>query len=142
MENQLDRTKMHNFSLSPIFNASRMRGNMSKTSHRVTRQTLPMRCSTWTANSVLAGPRTCSRPWHILQALLEFSVSEFFGLEVEMRFYACTREVYQTRSIRFEATIILRGSMPGVLAAASSKPLKQSVITLFSDQFLVLATRP
>ena len=32
--------------------------------------------------------------------------------------------------------------MPGVLAAASSKPLKQSVITLFSDQFLVLATRP
>ena len=32
--------------------------------------------------------------------------------------------------------------MPGVLAAASSKPLKQSVIILFSDQFLVLATGP
>ena len=32
--------------------------------------------------------------------------------------------------------------MPGVLAAASSKLLKQSVITLFSHQMLVLPARP
>ena len=75
-------------------------------------------------------------------ALPEFNVSEFFGLKVEISFYTCTRDGHQSRSIRFEATRILRCSMPRVLAAASSKPLEQSVIILFSDQFLVLATRP
>ena len=58
-----------------------------------------MRCSTWTANSALASPRTCPRPWHILHALPEFNVSEIFELQVEMSFYACTRKGHQSRSI-------------------------------------------
>ena len=81
---------------------------MSKTFHRVTRQPLPMRCSTWTPNSVLASLRTCSRPWHVLEDLLEFHVPEFFGLEVEISFYACTRDRHQSRSRRLEATTFLR----------------------------------
>ena len=45
-----------------------------------------------------------------------------------MSFYASTREEYQSRSIRFEATPFFSGSMPEVLAAASSNPSKQKVL--------------
>ena len=45
---------------------------------------------------------------HVLEDVLDFSVSEHFGVEVEMSFYACTRHRHQSRSRRFEATPILR----------------------------------
>ena len=57
----------------------------------------------------LATPCTCSRPWHVLEDLLEFHASEFHELEVEMSLYACTRDRHQSRSRRFEAAPFLRG---------------------------------
>ena len=68
--------------------ASRMRRHMSKTFHKVTRQTLPMRCSTWTPNSVLASPLTCSRPWHNLRALLVFRNVRARGGDEFLRMYS------------------------------------------------------
>ena len=38
------------------------------------------------------------------EVLLEVHFFQFFELEVEMNFYACTPDGYQPRSIRFEAT--------------------------------------
>ena len=82
-----------------------MRRHMSKTFHRVTRQTLPMRYSTWTPNSVLANSRTFSRPCHIFEALLEVHFfPRIFGLEVVISVYGSARYGHQSHSIRFEAT--------------------------------------
>ena len=66
-------------------------------------------------------------PHRIFEALLEVHVSEIFGLEVVISFYASTRDGHQSRSIRFEATPSLEIGMSRVVAAASS-PSKQTVL--------------
>ena len=114
--------------------ASRMRRYMSTTFHKVTRQTLPMRYSTQTQNSIHPNIRTCSRPWHVLEDLLMFHVSVFFRERGGNEFFTeCSRSARTTFETLW-SNIVWEEWMPGVL--------KQSVIILFSDEFLLLDARP
>ena len=114
--------------------ASRMRRYMSTTFHKVTRQTLPMRYSTQTQNSIHPNIRTCSRPWHVLEDLLMFHVSVFFRERGGNEFFTESSRSARTTFETLWSNIVWEEWMPGVL--------KQSVIILFSDEFLLLDARP
>ena len=70
----------------------------------MTRQTLPMRCSWTTPTLLFANPRTCSRPWHIFEALLVVHFFRIFRARGGDKFLSNTRDGHQSRSIRCEAT--------------------------------------
>ena len=84
---------------------------------------------------------------HVLPSLSYFGgvvggpfFSNFFGLEVEMSFYACTRDGHQSRSRRFEATHFFEGFNARSLGGSAVNPIKVESLVVSDHNTNLLQT--